>query len=473
MVLLILNIMLITIVIIQEHKNIKSIFLWGLFVLVFGLVGFAVYVLFGNRLKFRAKNLLLEKQRDTKSYIRYCKWFKSYSHDNTNDFGKSQKKFVDYIKREYKIDLWHNNRVKHYFEGESFFNDLIVDLKNAKNNILIEFYIFADDLCGKTISSILKQKSKDGVDVKIIYDAIGSRKTKKRFWKSLEDSGISVVQFFPPVLKLSFLNFKLNYRNHRKIVVIDGHTSYIGGINLRDDHMNKDKNLRPWRDTSVKIEGCASYAVTDVFLNDFVFASREDFDLSRIDNYFPKIKKDGDVNLQIIDGGVEKSQPVILNIYLKIIKESKYYLYIQSPYFIVEDDVLCQIINAKKRGVDVKVIIPKKPDKRVVYSATLKCIKKLIAEGVEIYLYDGFIHSKTLTSENVLSVGSCNFDNRSFFLNFEITSLNYNYDNIIELKKFFFDDLKSSIPLTPWLYKNVYNKYRLPYIIYKLIYKVL
>ena len=167
--------------------------------------------------------------------------------------------------------------------------------------ILIEFYIFADDLCGNTISSILRQKAKDGVEVKIIYDAVGSRKTKMKFWKNLEDVGVRVVQFFPPVLKLSFLNFKLNYRNHRKIIVIDGHTSYIGGINLRDDHMNKDKKLKPWRDTSVKIQGCASYAVTDVFLNDFTFASREDFDLSVIDNYFPKIEKNKNGEIKKID----------------------------------------------------------------------------------------------------------------------------------------------------------------------------
>ena len=221
---------------IQEYNKPKSLIFWVVIVLMFCVIGFCAYVVFGNNLKFWAKKRIEQKHKSTKNYIKYASWYKQYKRNNITQLNNVQKQVCK------KLDIWHNNKIKFFQFGQEFLQELLNDIKKAEHFINLEFYIFADDKTGELIKNALIEKANQGVAINIIYDAIGSRKTKKSFWKELAQNGIVVVPFFPSLIINSFINFKLNYRKHRKIVVIDGLISYTGGINLRDDHMNKHKN---------------------------------------------------------------------------------------------------------------------------------------------------------------------------------------------------------------------------------------
>ncbi len=452
-VILAINLVFILIVFIEEYKSLHVCIIWAFVCLILPLLGFAVYVLFGNKLKFKAKNQILNKQHTTKQYLKQTSWYAN---------SKIMK----------KNNVWLNNKVTFFYNGKSFFNCLIKDIKKAKYSINIMFYILKDDAFGKELQTQLIKKAKEGVAVNVVYDALGSRKTSNKFWQKMKDEGICVAPYFPPIYKLNFLNLKVNYRNHKKIVVIDGAISYTGGINIRADHMGRNKKLTPWRDTQIKLQGTATYELQNLFLNDLAFATKSNILPKQIDKYFKMQQCKEKNKIKIIDSGpLQKSK--ILNEYLKIISTAKDFLIIQTPYFVVEKNVIQQILNAKNRGVNVMVFIPKKPDKKIVYSATLKTIKPFVLAGVSVFLYNGFIHSKTLLTSSVLSVGSCNFDNRSFYLNFENTCLFYNKavinQNFRQIKK----DMLNSEQLTIKKYKKLVKKYSIFNWIYALIKNIL
>lgn len=425
------------------EKKTKPIIFWVLIIIFFDIFGFIAYLVFGNRLKIRAKRVFLKKEKTAKNYLKYCKWYKKYNKTSKNNLNKKQNKLIKLLKNKYKAYLWHNNQIKIFNDSQEFLSHLIADLKNAKKYICLEFYIFSDDSTGTLVANELKKKAKDGVEVLIVHDALGCRKTSKKFWNDLKKSGVKVSSFFSSPFNLIFLNLKINYRNHRKLVCIDGKTSYIGGINLRDDHMGKDKKLTPWRDTHIKIIGPASYAIQNIFLNDYIFASNKKLN-NKLDFYFPTPTKIGEECLQVLDSGAEKKEQQIKETYKHIIKTAKEFLYIETPYFVVDRDIINLLIEAKNRGVDVKIILPQIPDKKSVWYCGLYLAQKLIKSGIEVYLYNGFIHSKTLLCEYVLSIGSCNFDNRSFNLNFEATALLYSSKSINSYKQAFNKDIKNS-----------------------------
>ena len=287
-IIIIVNLIMVAIVFILERKSFKSFALWFFVIIVFPIVGFLIYIIFGNRLKFRAKRLLLKKYKSTKNYIKYCSWYEKYKKNNKNGLNNKKNSLIKYMLNNFNCNLWHNNSVKFYNNGKDFLHDLIKDLRFAKKTIFLEFYIFADDEVGIMLAEILKLKARCGVDVRLIIDAVGSRKTKKVFLRELKDAGVKVCKFFPPLFSLSFLNLKVNYRNHRKIAVIDGKVGYTGGINIRDDHMGKDKRLYPWKDSAIRLFGSATYDLTDIFLNDWNFSTGEE--ATNVDLTFPVAK---------------------------------------------------------------------------------------------------------------------------------------------------------------------------------------
>lgn len=462
--LLFFNSILVILVTVYEIKNFKRFLIWFFIVLWFPILGFIIYLIFGNALKFQSKNKLLIKQKTTKNYLYQTRWYKNFSQQN-----KSINIVAKIFKEQYQANLWHNNISKTFLNGQDFVNDLIAEIRQAKASINLEFYIFADDSVGNAIAKELIQKAKSGVVVNIIYDAIGSKKTSSKFWQKLKNANIHICSFFPNFFKLSFVNFKINYRNHRKIVIIDGHIGYIGGINIRDDHMGANKNLSPWRDTQVKLKGPVVYSLQENFLNDYAFINNCTFTQLEIENYFPNLQHKGCKHCQIIESGPEKKSPQIYNVYKTLINNSKKIIYIQSPYFIVNDEMLNCLINAKIKGVDVRIIIPKRPDSKLVWSATLFTLNKLLKNNIDIYLYNGFIHSKTLISDNISSIGSCNFDNRSFFLNFETTCLFYNKNFTNKQVEIFNNDINNSTKLTYKKYKQLKTKNIFMILIYKLI----
>lgn len=463
--LLIFNIILIGIMAIFEISNFKKFLFWAFIIFIFSFLGYIAYIVLGNALKFSAKSKIENKRKSTKNYLKTAQ----IKYENTHFYNDLAK----YAINTSKCILWNKNILKVFTNGNVFFDDLLQEIKHAKNHIHLEFYIFSDDKTGQTLAKLLIEKAKQGVEIKIIYDAFGSKKTKKKFWKNLEKHNIKTSPFFPPMFNLNLLNFKINYRNHRKIVIIDGKIAYTGGINIRNDHMGKSKKLSPWRDTQLKIFGTGVYSLQDIFLNDWHFCNKSKSNKSDIKKYFPIIQNKGKYNLQIIDDGPDYDTQRILSTYLKIINSSKKFLYIQTPYFIINNELLNSIINAFNRNVDICIFLPQKPDKNLVYTASLLNIQKLFNLGIKIFLYPGFIHSKVLVTEEVVCIGSCNFDYRSFYLNFETTCLSYNHSFIEKNLNIIKKDMEHSTFLTKKHYKKIKNKNFLSIILYKLISKFL
>lgn len=342
------------------------------------------------------------------------------------------------------------NDVKIYNWGKDKLADLKRDIKNARHSINIEYYIFEDDESGNEIMDLLCQKAKEGVDVKLIYDSIGSRHAPRRFFKKLAKAGGQVAEFFPPFMHFRLINLKVNYRNHRKIVVIDGLIGYTGGINIRDDHMGKDKRLTPWRDTHVRIEGSGCYALQNIFLDDWRYCKKDGTPpMVYLENgYFPSPKICGDVNVQVLSSGPDSPEQQIKEVFVKLITSAREKVYIQTPYFVPDDVFMSALRIAVKSGVDVRIMVPKIPDKKSVYHVTLSYLKEMVELGVRVYLYNGFLHSKTIIIDgNKLSIGTCNTDNRSFGLNFEDTAILYSESLNKEYSLTFFKDMKQSVEI--------------------------
>ncbi len=463
--LLVFNAFLIIFMAIYEIKNIKSFLFWFFIIIFFPIIGFVVYVVFGNALKFNSKGKLIEKENSTKNFVDDLKIAKLNKIEPPNDTFR-------FVKQNFNAPIWNFNKISTFLCGETFLKDLIKEIKQAKCSINMEFYIFSDDATGKEVAKELIKKAQNGVEVNVVYDSFGCKNNNKKFWKKMKQAGINVIPFFPSPFKIEPFNFKINYRNHRKIVVIDAKIAYVGGINLRNDHMNKSK-LKPWRDTQIKIEGNAVFALQNVFLNDFLFASNKTINEIDIEKYFQTSKTNGNVSLQILESGPEKSKKQIYETYLKMISTSKNHIFIESPYFIVDNNIILEIKKALKRNVKVTIIVPQKPDKKIVYGATLLCLSKLVDCGADVFFYHNFIHSKVFVCDNTACIGTCNFDNRSFFLNFEIACLCYDSQFVSQQIKNIKNDIKNSIMLSKKQFNKLKTKNLFAIVVYKIVSKLL
>ena len=450
-----INIFLLLIMIFVERKQPQVIFSWFVVLTVLPVFGFVLYILFGGGLSLRTRLLIRRKKRYTKDYYKYLKWQK-VDFENLKQKNQQFDYAYDLIKFVKSCDenlFSTSNKVEIFTNGEEKIKRLKTDLLNAKSTINIEYYIFANDKVGKEIMNILIEKAKSGVKVKLIFDSVGCIRAPRRFFRKLKKAGGEIAEFFPPFMGVRLINFKVNYRNHRKIVVIDGKIAYTGGINIRDDHMGKNKKLSPWRDTHIRVKGRAVWDLQNVFFNDFRCVKREKLDAKQLVRvgYFNEesLKEKGNVGVQVITSGPESEQRHIEDAYLKMISMAKKNIYIQTPYFIPDEIFLKTLIIAKRSGVDVKVMIPGKPDKKSVYYVTLSYVKQLLDENIEVYFYNGFIHSKTiLVDDLVVSIGTCNMDNRSFALNFELTALLYNKEFVNINKAIFENDILYSKKIT-------------------------
>lgn len=450
-----INLLLLLLMIFVERKQPQSIFAWFAILAVFPIGGFILYILFGGGLSIRTRVYIRRKRRYTQDYLQFVSW----QHINFDKLrAKNEKydyafKLIKFVKSNDNNVFSTGNKVEVFTNGIDKLESLKRDLLAAKRSINIEYYIFDDDKTGKEIMEILCQKARSGVKVKLVYDSVGSLKAPRRFFKKLKKAGGQVAEFFPPFMGIRLINFKINYRNHRKIVVIDGKIGYIGGINLRDDHMGKKKRLSPWRDTHIRVQGPVVWDLQNIFFNDFRCAKREKLNAKQLvkEGYFleQSLSDVGDVGAQVITSGPESTQRYIEDAYIRMISFAQKRIYLQTPYFIPDEMFLKSLIIAKKSGVDVKVMIPAKPDKRTVYYVTLSFVKELLEADIEVYLYNGFLHSKTLLVDDLcVSIGTCNADNRSFALNFELTTLLYDKDFVNKNAQIFEEDMKSSKFLT-------------------------
>ena len=429
-----------------EKRKPENIIAWLSALTFLPIIGFLFYIVFGSGLSVRTRRMIKKKRISERDIIRNINGIQTLEEAKVDGILKDDQELVSlcYSYGSYPLP---GNDIKIYTNGSDKLADLKKDLLNAKKSINIEYYIFANDKTGNDIMKILCQKASEGVDVKLIYDSIGSRKAPRRFFKKLEDAGGQVGEFFPPFMHIRLINLKLNYRNHRKVVVVDGKIGYTGGINIRNDHLGLDKKLKPWRDTHIRVEGAGVYALQNIFLDDWRYCKNDNTPLRLYleNGYFPSPTIKGNATTQLVTSGPDSAVPKILEAYVKMITNAKKRVYIQTPYFIPDDVFISALRIAVKSGIDVRIMVPKIPDKKTVYLATLSYLKEVAELGIKIYLYNGFLHSKTLlVDDNKLSIGTCNTDNRSFRLNFEDTVIIYSKELNKQHRDIFEDDIKHS-----------------------------
>lgn len=329
------------------------------------------------------------------------------------------------------------NKTTVYAEGEQAFEAMLDSMAAAQHHIHIEFYIVRDDRLGTRFERLLIQKALEGVKVRFLFDGIGSRRLGKAYLKRLQDAGVETGCFFPPLT--TFIDKRLNYRNHRKIVVVDGKIGFFGGLNIGDEYVGKDPEIGYWRDTHFRIEGDAVLWIQYTFLTDWHLVKGQ---VITDPVYFPIQESRGKELVQIVKSGPDET---ILELIFSLIVSAKKRVYIETPYFIPDSGVLLALKTAVLRGVDVRVIVPGPPDKNIVHSATLSYAQELLEAGVRFYGYKkGFIHAKVIISDDLACCGSANMDIRSLSGQFEINAVFFDGKVVDRLVQDFHRDLDGS-----------------------------
>lgn len=453
---IILNIFLAIVLIFLERRDASSTWAWLMVLFFIPILGFILYLMLGRQLRKRhlfrwegrskiGIDNLIDYQIDAIEEGTF-----EYRLDDSQDY---QDMIYMHLRNNHAV-LTQDNALTIYNDGNEKFSALLEDLEHAKDHIHIQYYIFRLDGLGRRIYDVLIKKAKQGVKVRLLFDDMGSRGVRKKHFKELMDLGGEVEAFFPSIMPL--VNPRMNYRNHRKIVVIDGRVGYIGGFNVGDEYLGLDRKFGYWRDTHLRIEGSALHPLQTRFILDWNQAASKEQDIEYSDRYFPAIPLKGSVGLQIVSSGPDSEWEQIKNGYLKLITMAKKYIYIQSPYFIPDASFMDTLRIACLSGIDVRIMIPNKPDHMFVYWATYSYVGNLIKAGAKVYIYDnGFLHTKMIVVDDEAStVGTANIDVRSFKLNFEVNAFIYDRETSHQLAELFEQDMLLSRELTWELYES-------------------
>lgn len=457
----IVNIILSFIVIFMERKQPSTVYAWLLFIWVFPVIGFIFYILFSQ--KFSSNRVYRFRKTDNKRSNEELEMQRREIRTSPLQAYYNFGKYKDNI--EYHINVsdalyTDNNVVAVFNDGHELFNQMKEDMRNAKSSINIEFYIINNDGLGNEVLDILEQKAREGVEVRIIYDEIGSSGIGNHNLKRIREAGGRIGAFLPSRLSFitKYIQLRVNYRDHRKVAVIDGKIGYIGGFNVGDEYLGLDPKFGYWRDTHLRITGNAVKELQWRFLTDWTTTGQENIKLNNINN-FPHLFPDnigpyGDTGIQIVASGPDNENQVIKQGYLKMINDAKHRIRITSPYFVLDNSMEEALKIALNSGIRVEILIPSMPDHPFIYPTTLSYVGKLIEYGAKVYKYKpGFIHCKSMTIDDTLSVvGSCNFDIRSFALNFECSAFIYDREVTKTLNEMFDEDIKVSEYYSPEKY---------------------
>jgi len=432
------NLFFAIVIIMVEKKNPLYTIFWIFLLYLLPYIGFFIYLFFG--LTFKKKRVANKIYK-----IKKLKSIKNV-HGSDKEELRRWKGLITYLEMSTDNYITSNNDIQVYFAGEEFFSDLKKEIANAKKFINMEYFIFQFDGIGKEIADLLIKKVKEGVEVNLIIDGVNLANQKlSRYFKN---TGVHLYLFFRTYIPI--FNIRINYRDHRKVTIIDNRVAFVGGMNIGDEYLGKGK-IGYWRDTSVKIYG----DIVSTFEKEFYFS------MSIVKNKFLKDEKtsneislkyeeEDNVYMQVISSGPNYEFPAIRDNYIKLIQEARKSVFIQTPYFVPDDLLLDTLKSAVLSGIDVKIMIPNKADHPFIYWINQYYVAELLRLGANIYRYEnGFIHSKTiLVDEEVVSVGTCNFDYRSFYLNFEINLNIYNKDVANSFKIQYYKDIAISKKLT-------------------------
>ncbi len=451
-VLYILTIIFMVILVIQQRGDPMKTIAWLMVVTFVPLLGIILYFFFGKN--YRKEKIFSRKGLTDSEQLKLLAQYQPSDKANEDywpDEAVASK--VHIMKMLYNSDrvlLTERNRVKILVNGKATFENIIAELEKAQDHIHLEYYIIEGDNIGNEIRRILIRKAVEGVEVRVIYDDIGCWSLSDEYILSMRCAGIKVFPFMP--VRFPYFTNKINYRNHRKIVVIDGKVGFVGGINIADRYISGDETLGPWRDTHLKIEGEAVYSLQSVFLLDWYFVSKRN--IHDQDKYFPPIDITDRHLMQIVASGPDSDWASIMQTFFSAIATAKSYIYISTPYFLPNESILTALRTAALSGVDVRLLLPTKSDSKLVMWSSLSYVGQLLDAGIKVYLYQkGFPHSKLIMVDDVFcSIGTANMDIRSFDQNFEVNALMYDQRLTAAMRNIFMNDIKdlACIDATQW-----------------------
>lgn len=431
------NILLGTTIVVLERKRPEKTIAWLLILLLLPPVGLFLYIFLGRNWKLHKLN----DRMSSKINALIKPIIKEYK---LNEYAP----LIELLAANSDSPIFPNNQVHLFTNGADKFTALKEQLLKAKHHIHLEYYIVKSDEIGNEIKDILVKKSREGVRVRFIIDRVGAR-MKRSFIKELKDAGVDIVfysYFLAPILRP--INTQINYRNHRKIVIIDGNVGFIGGINIGDEYLGKSK-YGFWRDTHLMVRGDFVMALQAVFLDDFLTIQKANnvysFYDAEFNKYFPTTKVKNDTLMQLVKSGPDSEFPAIMQAMLKMITMANNNIYITTPYFVPPESIMDALRIAALGGVDVKIIFPEQADHFIVNKASRTYFDELLSCGVKVYFYDkeSFVHAKTMTVDGELcTLGTTNMDIRSFDLNYEINCVIYDEVITKQLEDIFFEDLK-------------------------------
>ncbi len=438
-----LNILFAVVIVFFQRRDPKTVWTWLLLLYFIPILGFVFYLLIGTDMRkrkmFKIKGI---EDRLNEAIRRQECEIKNKELEKKIPEITGYSDLVMYNLETMGAVLSDDNDLTIFTDGNEKFEALLDDIRNAKKFIHIQYYIIKNDVVFSRIREELEKKVKEGVEVRILFDAMGCRFVSGRLWKDLEKAGIRTAEFFSAFLRK--LHLRMNYRNHRKIVVIDNEIGYVGGFNVAKEYVGLDEKFGNWRDTHLRIQGTAVMGLAIRFLLDWNYAAKEN--LFADSRYLGGYKEgcNDRCEIQIISSGPDSVEQTIRDNYVRLIHKATKSIYIQSPYFIPDEAMMSALYVAVNSGVEVNIMIPCKPDHPFVYWATYSYIGDLVMAGANCYVYgNGFLHAKGIIVDGkVFCYGTANMDIRSFALNFEVNAVVYDEAKSREMTALFKKDLK-------------------------------
>ena len=434
-------------VIFVERKNPASTIAWALVLIFLPFVGFIAYAMFGSGFHIKKKRRYASKLISDAMHRRVIA---KHAHTPAGEPPRSDEPYgrmITYLQNDGDHFLTRDNAAVMFTDGRDMFERMKEDMRAAKTHIHLLYYIFRNDALGRDILAILTEKARSGVDVRIIYDSVGSLLSRGRMFKAMRAAGGQVAAFSPLVFSISS-HLRLNYRNHRKITVIDGVIGYLGGMNIGREYRGENPRLSPWRDTHLRLTGSSVTFLEERFLLDWASASDQPLRADQIRGFMPRPLVRGNLDMQIVSSGPDTAVSTLKNGLLEMLYTARRNVYIQTPYFTPDDSFLDALRIAAGSGVDVRLMLPGLSDRLFVHFATHAYARQILGSGVRVFLYNGFLHAKTMVFDrSVASIGTANVDYRSFSLNFEINAFIYNQNFAAQCEDTFMRDLENCTEL--------------------------
>lgn len=471
--LFVINIVISCVIIFLERKDPSAALAWIMVLFLLPLVGIILYILFSQNIARKQIFRLTDHEEITLKTS--LKKQLDKIEGGTFPFAmESAEKWQDLIHLNGlygEAYYTQNNRINILTDGRDKFEMLLRDLDNAVESINIMYFIVKNDEVGKRLIEMLTKKAGQGLSVRLLVDSMGSRHINDKVLAEFLEAGGKRAYFFPARLRL--LNYRFNYRNHRKLVVIDGQIGYIGGFNIAREYLGLKKKFGYWRDTHIRVMGGCVQDINTRFLLDWRCASGKHVVLNEA--YYSRVLEAGNSGVQIVSSGPDSRRVAVKRAYMKMITSARKSVYLQTPYMVPDESILESLKMAAQSGVDVRIMIPYRPDHMFVYWATYAYVGEMLKSGCRAYIYDeGFLHAKTLVVDGeVCSVGSANFDVRSFELNFEANAIIFDPAVAAKMEEIFRVDMKCSHEMTVELYEQRSAMIRFKECIAKLLSRIL